>query len=277
MYKLIALDLDGTLLTDDKKITKDNLDIINYLIDIGYEIVIATGRSYYSARAITNIINRHLIYICNNGNIIRDAIDDRVISATFLNTEDSKIILQKGLSRELYPLIHVDFFVEGFDILVFSSPHYNGYYNNEQKFYSRVKIIEENQLEDLEKVLAIVYPGKLKILNDFHYMIKEMYPNKFNSHIVENAAQAEALLEVMNPFATKWNSLIKYANSIGIKENEIIAIGDNNNDIEMIINAGLGIAMKNGSKMVKEVADIVSLKDNNESGVAFELKRILSI
>lgn len=276
MYKLIALDLDGTLLTDDKKISKENLDIINKLIDKGFEIVIATGRSYYSARVITNNINKHLIYICNNGNIVRDAIDDRVISTTFLNSEDSKIVLQEGIKRELYPFIHVDYFQEGYDILVGNNLNYKKRkYTREPNFISRTKIIGDKLEENLDRVLSIVYPGELDILLDFDLSIKDLYPNKFNSHVMENSIQAEALLEVMNPVGTKWNSLIKYANSIGIQANEIIAMGDNNNDIEMIINAGLGIAMKNGSKLAKEIADIVSEKDNNESGIAFELKKIL--
>ena len=96
MYKLIALDLDGTLLTDNKEITKENLDTIYQLIDKGYEVVIATGRNYYSARTITNNIRKHLIYICNNGNIVRDTIDDRVLASSYLNPVDSKIILQEG-------------------------------------------------------------------------------------------------------------------------------------------------------------------------------------
>ena len=84
MYKLIALDLDGTLLTDSKEISRENLELLHCLIKQGYEIVIATGRSYYSARVLTNNIKEHLIYICNNGNIVRDALDNRILSAKFL-------------------------------------------------------------------------------------------------------------------------------------------------------------------------------------------------
>ena len=275
MYKLIALDLDGTLLTDNKEITKENLDAIYQLIDKGYEVVIATGRNYYSARTITNNIKKHLIYICNNGNIVRDAIDDRVIASSYLNPKDSKIILQEGSYRDLLPIIHVDYFEDGYDIIV------GDYVDNEmrkprsQNYFSRAKIIYDNVEDNLDRVLSIVYPGELKILNDFHLAINELYPDRYNSHVMEHATQAEALLEIMNPEGTKWNTLIKYANSLGIKAEEIIAIGDNNNDIEMIINAGLGIAMKNGSRLAKEVADTISEKDNNESGVAFVLKKII--
>lgn len=277
MYKLIALDLDGTLLNDKKEISKENLDLIHNLIKDGYEVVIATGRSYYSARALTNNIKEHLIYICNNGNIVRDAIDDRSIFSNYLDVQDSIIILEEGISRNLSPIVHVNFFEEGYDILVNKDFNTKLMYSKEPNYYSRAKIVESKLEDKLDRVLAIVYPGKLDILKDFHYAIHEFYPDKYNSHVMENANQAEALLEIMNPMGTKWNTLIKYANSIGIKAEDIICVGDNNNDIEMIMNAGLGLVMKNGSELAKKVADLVTLRDNNESGVAFELKDILGL
>lgn len=277
LYKLIALDLDGTLLTDDKKITQDNLDILHHLIDIGYEVVIATGRGYYSAKMLTGNINEHLIYICNNGNIVRDALDDRLLSTKFLDPEDSKIILEEGFSRDLDPIIHVDFFHKDYDIVLDKNNCYADIYNKKSSLLSRAKVIE-NRLEDnLDRVLALVYPGDMDILKDFNYSINQLYPEKYNSHVMENIQMAEGLLEVMNPLGTKWNTLIEYATSIGIKAEEIIAIGDDNNDIEMIMNAGLGIAMKNGGELVKEVANRISENNNNNSGVAFELKKLLYI
>lgn len=277
MFKLIALDLDGTLLTDKKKITRENLDTLHHLIELGYQVVIATGRSYYSARILTGNINEHLIYVCNNGNIVRDAIDDKVISAKYLNPEDSKIILEEGFARNLDPIIHVDYFESDYDIILEKNSYHAKRYKEESNKVIRAKIIEGQIENNLSKVLAMVYPGKLDILKDFHYSISELYPNKFNSHVMENIVMAEAMLEVMNPMGTKWNTLIEYATSLGIKAEEIITMGDDNNDIEMIMNAGLGIAMKNGSNLVKEVANRVSEKDNNQSGVAFELKRVLDI
>lgn len=277
MYKLIALDLDGTLLTDHKRISRENLDTIHHLIEIGYEVVIATGRSYYSARILTENIQEHLIYICNNGNVVRDAIDDRIISTKFLDPEDSKIILQEGFSRDLDPIIHVDFFHEGYDIILDENSYHVEGYNQQANKLIRAKIIQDRLEDNLDRILAMVYPGDLDILRDFHYSINELYPEKFNSHVMENIMMAEALLEVMNPMGTKWNTLIEYASSIGIKAEEIIAMGDDNNDVEMLMNAGLGIAMKNGGKLVKKVANMVTEKDNNGSGVAFELKRVLGI
>lgn len=277
LYKLIALDLDGTLLNNDNKISKEDLDTIHHLIDLGYEVVIATGRGYYSARILTGNINKHLIYICNNGNIVIDALEDKIISTKFLKPSDSKLIIEEGIARNLAPIIYVDYFHQNYDIILDKNNYYIDKYIKGSNLKSRVKVVEGKLDENLDRILALVYPGRLDVLKDFNYSINKLYPNKYNSHVIENVTISEGFLEVMNPLGTKWNTLIEYASSIGIKAEEIIAFGDDNNDIEMIMNAGLGIAMKNGGKLVKEVANQISEKDNNNSGISFELKKLFKI
>lgn len=275
MYKLIAMDLDGTLLNDNKEITKENLELINSLEEKGYEIVIATGRRYWSAKQLTRGINNHITILANNGNIVRHSSNDKEIITKYLNIDDFRTIMKEGKIRDLYPIIHVDDFHRGTDVIIeldANSPNYYNYLSSGKRF----KQIE-NYLDIKNNILTVVYVGEKAKLNKFHLDILEKYPNLYNSHIMENIAVAEALLEIMHPRGTKWLSLLEYATSINIKPEEIIAIGDDNNDIEMIKNAGLGIAMKNGTKTVKSVTKHITRKDNNESGVAVELKRVLNI
>ncbi len=99
------------------------------------------------------------------------------------------------------------------------------YYNYLSKFEERYKKVE-NYLEiDDAKILAVVYVGSKKDMEEFHTHINKLYPNIYNSHVVENIASAEALLEIMNPLGCKWLSLQEYAKEKGIRESEIIAIG----------------------------------------------------
>lgn len=94
---------------------------------------------------------------------------------------------------------------------------------------------------------------------------------------MSNFTKFGSLLEIMHPEGCKWKSLVRYANSIGISEEEIITIGDDNNDVEMIKNASLGIGMINSCDNVKSVADIITTHSNNESGVAKILKNMFSL
>lgn len=275
MYKLIAIDLDGTLLNENKEITKENLKVINKAIEKGYDIAIATGRRYWSAKDLTRNINSHLTIFANNGNMVRNSSDDKEIISKYLDPYDYRIIVEEGRKRNLNPIIHFDGYHEGFDIAIEKDKDYKGYYNYLSEG-NRFKIIN-NYLDIEDKILTLVYPGKKQELDEFYLHINKAYPNMYNSHIMENMVLSEALLEIMNPAGTKWLSILEYAKQRNINPEEIIAIGDNNNDIAMIKGAGLGIAMINGSQSIKKVADRISELDNNESGVAFELKRVLNI
>lgn len=273
MYKLIAIDLDGTLLDDNKKISRENLDTINELIGKGYEIVIATGRRYWSAKELTKEIDSHMTILANNGNIVRNSENDKVIISKYLNIEDFKVIIEEGKKRDLHPIVHIDGYDEGIDIIIeFDKEHY-GYIGNDNRFK---KVDSYLEIKD-DKILAIVYGDSKDLLYPFYEDIKNKYPNLYNIHLMENIKLAESMLEIMNPLGSKWLSLMEYASELNIRPEEIIAIGDDNNDLEMIKNSGLGIGMKNGSSLIKSVAKIITEKDNNESGVAFVLKRVLDI
>lgn len=275
MYKLIAMDLDGTLLNDDKEITTENLKAINMAIEKGYEIVIATGRRYWSAKDLTKKINSHITILANNGNIVKNSINDKSIITKYLDIKDFRNVVKDGKKRGLEPIIHLDEYDEGIDIAIECDENYEGYYNY---FVNSVRYKKvDSYLDIVDKVLAVVYPGSTKELSDFYYEIEEKYPGVYNAHVMENMISAEAFLEIMNPKGTKWQSLVEYAETMDIKPEEIITIGDNNNDASMIRGAGLGIAMNNGSESLKDMADVISVKNNNESGVAFELYRVLNI
>lgn len=277
MYKLIAIDLDGTLLDNDKKIPVENLTVLRQLIDKGYKVVIATGRRYWEAKNFINIINRPIIILANNGNVVRNTKDDRMIITKYLNVDDFKTLIAESKKLGLYPIIHVDDYENGIDLLVEMDKAHRMYHNYISKSEERCKEVEDYLEMTEDKILAVVYAGDKKDMESFHLHINERYPNTYSSHIMENIRIAEAMLEIMNPLGTKWQTLSEYAKRKGILKSEIIAIGDDNNDAEMVKNAGCGIAMKNASKSVKRVADFITEKDNNEAGVAFELKKILKV
>lgn len=277
MYKLIAMDLDGTLLDDSKNISQDNIELVVELIDKGYEVVIATGRRYWSAKQLVKDINRPLVILANNGNIVRTTKNDSIIIKKYLDLNDFRTLIQEGKNRGLHPIVHVDGFEENIDLIIEMDKTNENYSNYIPKGEERYRKVESYLEMEEDRILAVVYAGRKKELESFHLDINDRYPNRYNSHIMENIAIAEALLEIMNPLGNKWLSLSEYAKEQGISYEEIIAIGDDNNDIQMIKNAGCGIAMKNASEGVKKVADIITEKDNNESGVAYELRKILDL
>lgn len=274
MFKLIAIDLDGTLLNDKKRIPQENIEFLDNIINKGYEVVIATGRIYSSAKELIKDINAPLTILANNGNVARKSDTDELIFAKYLDREDSVNIISLGKQWDLHPIIYVNYHEEGIDMIIeekgfdADSPYFSD-------TRSRLKVLSRDDILDINNILAITYPGRMEELQYFYHKLNESYPDRFSHHILENMSVAEGFYEIMNRGGNKWKSLMEYADSINIKPRDILAIGDDNNDLEMIINAGLGVAMKNGSKLVKEASDVITKYDNNHAGLAFELSNIL--
>ena len=275
LYKLIAIDLDGTLLDDSKKVSDFNIQVLNKLIEKGYEVVIATGRRYFSAKSFLRGINSHLVILANNGNIVRSSEDDKIILSKFMDKNSYLDLLNEASDLGLKGIVHVDRYNDGIDMIIELDEKYQSHTKYIFGEDNRYLLLPKNEIEKQERVLAVVYPGDADIIYKFSNIINDKYPNRYNSHVLEKIYSAEAMYEAMNPMGSKWKSLLEYAEIIGIKREEIICIGDDNNDLEMILNAGMGIAMKNSSELVKESANLVTEKDNNESGVGVVLSDLL--
>ncbi len=143
MYKLIAIDLDNTLLDDNKEISKENIKFINRLIENGYEIVIATGRRYFSAKSFIQSINKPLTILANNGSIARETKNNNILFEKLLSTKDFRIIVERGgKARNLHPIVHVDSFELGYDLIVemdIENPAYGNYFAKDEKRYKKSK------------------------------------------------------------------------------------------------------------------------------------------
>ena len=277
MIKLIAIDLDGTLLDDRKSIPQQNVLIIRRLVEAGYQVVIATGRRYYSAKKLTETLGGHFVILANNGNIVRNTDDDRLIISKFLDSDSYRDLLTEAESYGLRGIVHVDMYFQGIDMVLEKDDKNKDHLKYITEGDSRYLLLPRKELLGLERVLAVVYPGVSKALRDFRTRVDEKYPERYSSHVLENINIAEAMYEAMNPGGSKWKTLYEYAQLNGIKREEILAIGDDNNDVEMILNAGIGIAMKNGSQLAKDAADIITERDNDHAGLADALIEALKI
>lgn len=276
-YKLVAIDLDGTLLTEEKRIPSKNAQVLRKLSDKGIEIIIATGRRYWSARKFMREIDMNLTVVANNGTIIRSMNDDKAILNKYLNKEDFYTLVREGRKRGLYPVIHVDHFDEGYDIMIELDREHENYSSYLYDIPNRYKQIEDLLLYENPRVLSVVFPGEINLLKDFHELLNNTHKGKYCSHILTSLSKVGPILEVMGPLGSKWKTLSDYARQKGITEKEIVAIGDDDNDIEMIKNAGLGIGMKNASPGVKKVADMITEQTNDECGVAEVLTKVFGL
>ena len=107
-YKMVALDLDGTLLNDEKQISDKNIEILKKLHDSNVEIVIATGRNYYMAKELTfKIKNVQPVILANNGAVVRRSGNNELLDFNYLDALEFEKIYVHGLRYVLNPLLHV--------------------------------------------------------------------------------------------------------------------------------------------------------------------------
>lgn len=273
-YKMVVLDLDGTLLNDDKSISDKNAYILNELHMQGIHIVIATGRNYYMAKTLTEKIKfAEPVILANNGAVVR-RYDDTFIECNYLDFSTFENIYQLGLKHNLNPVIHVDEYHEGYDLIYECENYDEVYLGYIKKDYERARH-KEFMADKIHNILSVCYFNDYKKLVTFKNDIEKLHGN-FNIILNQNFI-SWSLLELLNINSCKWCALKKYINGLNINDNQVIALGDDNNDIELIKNAGIGIAMKNATDNLKNNANLISNYNNNESAVYYELSEIFRI
>jgi Cof subfamily protein (haloacid dehalogenase superfamily) len=261
-YKLIALDLDGTLFNDSSLVTEYTKSILDRLSAIGIIVVIATGRSYTSLKPKIKQLNLKYPIICYNGAMIVDSTNDGIIMNTAVPDDLSRECINIARRHK----IHLHGFING-----------DFYYENttkQSKYYQDLSGLE-GVLTNFDNLESLSFT-KCMFIGDNSELLKIEEEIRVNyEERCYMAFSKPSFLELMDFNASKSKALSKLANDYGIKKEEIIAFGDGLNDLDMLKYAGKGIAMKNGYDSLK-IKFENSEFTNNEDGVAKHLEKLLN-
>lgn len=254
--KMLVFDLDGTLLDNDRKMPSENIDYLNELKNKGYIIVIATGRTISSA------YNK-----LNNCSCINYIISDT--GANIYDLDKKETIYKKTISKNIASHI-LDLYNENFRYIDICS---NG------KYYTYSLFLEEdsagvktyknknNLLDDIGEInhIAMNFKNNDCTIEMYNYLTAN-YKN-FEFFIMQDSFENSKTIEILPKGVSKYNSINELARYLNISNNEIMAFGDGLNDVEMIEKCGIGVAMANALNEVKEKANYVTRKSNEELGV----------
>lgn len=266
MLKLISIDLDGTLLDDNKKLQEENIKALEKLHDRGVEIVIATGRSYASAIPYVKQIKEGIIefLICNNGTSVYNLFNDEILVDDSLDSAQVKEVfdLEEKLENSK---IH---FLGGDIIYVYHNPI--GKYAIEDAYISflDIKFMTKEELLESHITKALITADE-KYIEEVYSSIPKEYFEKYN--IVKST---ENLIEILHKNADKGHALKALMDKLNIDKDEVIALGDQGNDIGMFGVAGKSYAMEASSDFIKSKATNVG-PSNNNSGVAKIISEII--
>lgn len=272
MIKMVSMDLDETLLNTEKVITKSFESFVQKLKSNNIIPVVATGREYYSAHKFVGN-NVDIDLICNNGNVIRDNLTGKVHYVNPISDEDLKRVMAFDDNDEVYTSLHIQR-DDGID-LVYKKKNFKKFEGTYVDAF-RGRNLALDDFENLEgNPLSIVFAGSHDNLVALRNRMRDEISDRFNFHIMKIRREPKWMLEVLQKSGDKFYGVKKYAEIRGIDLEDVAAIGDDSNDVMLIENVGLGIAMKNGVERLRERADVVSDYDNNNDGAVKILDKVL--
>ncbi|MBN2322537.1 MAG: HAD family phosphatase [Spirochaetes bacterium] len=269
-YRLFACDLDGTLLDDEKRISEANLERIRQAKNRGVSVVITTGRSYTKAKQ----------YITETGGK-----DPAIVFTGAVVYQEDRIIRARTLSRDIVVDIIRLFNELDYPPIVYPTDNKKYYesFGRYQEEYLRFSSGFDGslvQVDDLkgriwEDVIRVSVIGNEYDMSLLHREIKHRFGSSVTAVDTFFKEAGISIFEVLDKESSKSGALEFLCDRLDIKREEVIACGDNNNDIDMLRWAGLGVCMKNGMEEAVRIADYVTSRDNNEDGVAEALEKFV--
>ena len=267
-YKLIAFDMDGTLLNSRKEISESTMDAVNRAFDAGKEVILSTGRCVAELREYFKMMPGLRYVVCSSGAILYDVKEEKILYSNSLSVELVKKILKASRKEDLMVhLLAIESIVQKKDIP--QMEHFGmGVY---RPMYEKVT----TQVDDIYSYYD-ENPFEVPKLNLYHATEegRERTRERLAGLNLVLADAERTSLECSATGVTKGTGLLRLCEHLGIKVDETIAVGDADNDLNILETAGLAVAVGNANEHVKAVADVV-VNDCDHDGCAEAIDKYL--
>ena len=271
MYKMLALDMDGTTLNSQKKITPKTVDAINKLLKAGVEVVVASGRALNELSDYRDDFKNMRYGILTSGGMIYNFVEDKPLSIHPVSFEDCIKLIDLGeIENAMIHLLTIkDSVARQIDIDHMSDFGMGVYYD----MFNRICI----KCDDL-KSYAYDHKADVMKVNLYHRSIesRDRTVERLKNSGLQIVFAEQNNLEASVKNITKASGLIELCKILNIDIKETVAIGDAPNDLEILQTAGYSVAMGNADEEIKQIADYVTA-DNDHDGVALAIKRIFNL
>ena len=268
MIKLIAIDMDGTLLNEKKHIDKAQKEAIHEAIEAGIKIVLCTGRPlygilpFYEELGLSELDSEGYV-ILNNGCSIHKTKDWKLIDQVNFTSDDIEYLYKFSESYDInFTLVNDTYYFN-----IGRKPTDELIKDAEFVFSDITDISLEEAKSGKHKIMKIMFLGDPEIMANFQEKNEDIIKSKYSGVLSQSY-----VYEVFPKDNNKGIGLKKLAEKLGIKQEEVMAIGDGNNDIEMFEYANYSVAMKNATELAKKAAKYET--DSNENdGVAKAIRK----
>jgi Cof subfamily protein (haloacid dehalogenase superfamily) len=281
---LLALDLDGTLLDSHGRISERNRSAIDNAREHGVHVALVTGRRFRDSRPVALELGLDVPLISHNGALTKHAATLQTVCVLPLPLAAAREALRVGREAGADALLSDDH--EGLGVLVYD--HLRGDNSAAHKYVSWARRIhgdEEGanavqQVSSLEDYLDhepihLAFSGNCSEMDQLEETLKTELGATVKILGTKYPEQDFTLLDIVNPAASKGAGVAAAAAELGVARAEIMAIGDNYNDLEMLLFAGVGVVMANAPLSLREIAGLHPTASNREDGVALAIEQFI--
>jgi Cof subfamily protein (haloacid dehalogenase superfamily) len=270
MIRLVGIDVDGTLLDTSGRIPQANIDAIHDAVAAGIHVALVTGRSYPFARPVAHALPSSLTLIVSNGAV------ERSMDGTTL----ARRLLDRGVARSVLdstrPFRHAAALVFDrdadrqviFETMDWEHPGRKAYWTRNQSLIAQSVPLEDALVED---PIQVMFNGGVETMRALEEALRGD-ARDFAVALTEYVHRDFSLIDVTAPSATKGRALAWRAEQLGLTRDEVMAVGDNFNDLEMLEFAGLPVVMDNAVSGLKDRGWAVT-GDNDHAGLAVAIRR----
>lgn len=272
-YKMLVSDLDETFLNDDGTIHEENVQMVKKAVTLGFKFVPNTGRSFESVQEMLKKLDLYdqagQYVISFNGSAIVENKNNRVIATQDMPISLAKQIFEAGVINDVVD-VHIYTLNKLFIYNVSDS---------DKKYLETRGVAYENLSSDDLSFLNTAQPVMKVIFEHPDMQVRHQIHDAVIASVggdqVEATYSSDRYVEFNLKGVDKGTASLLLGEKLGITQDEIMAIGDNNNDLKMIQAAGLGISVANGIPTIKEAADMVTARTNNEGAIAEVLNQFV--
>lgn len=281
--RLLALDLDGTLLDRAGKVSPGNIDALRRARDAGVVVAIATGRRFRDARPVAFEAGIDAPIICHNGALIKHAVSLETIAVTHLPLATALDVLIVGRDQEVDAMVSTD--PHGKGLLVYDSIRPDNH--SLERYIRWSRTIHGDEADDavrrvpsLDEYLDddpvhISFSGTCMGMEKVQAELELKLNGRVKVFATVYPRLDFTLLDVLHPAASKGAGLAATALSLGLDQSEVMAVGDNFNDLDMLNFAAISVVMENAPPELKDDPRYFVTKSNGEDGVAAAIDRFI--
>ncbi|HPD15736.1 MAG TPA: Cof-type HAD-IIB family hydrolase [Planctomycetota bacterium] len=275
-YRLLAVDIDGTLLDSASHLRPAVRDALRRAVASGLRVVLCTGRRYRTAIPIAQELGLALPLICHSGALVKDTATHGTLLARHIERDVLGLLLDSLDEFGLAPMVYTDTFEVRTDFYLSRGARLTHYHTDyllkNDGWYRFVGSLRDGLPAPAIQVCTF---GELSELQRIRPLLRERLAGRTTCHLLSSAKYLGNFLEFQTGTASKWAALSELLHAFRVAPEEVVAIGDDENDISMLQAAGLGVAMGNAAYPVKSAAHVVA-PSNDEDGVACVVGELLA-